>query len=395
MKLYKQLLAVLVISLLGVYCSPDTQHELDPDAQIEKIGSQLKPLVALALEQKRIPRTIHEGKMRFTGQRFDWTEGFFPGTCWYMYELTGEDLWKEAALELEHHFIDHRFLTTNHDLGFVFNCSFGHGFRLQNDSLSRQVLIDAANSLITRFNPTVGCIQSWDVDRGWQATRGWQYPVIVDNMMNLELLFKVSELTDDPKYREIAITHANTTLKNHFRDDGSSYHVLDYDTLTGEIRHKHTAQGFAHESAWARGQSWGLYGFVSCYQYTQDERYLAKAEEIADFLLSHPKLPKDKVPYWDFDADGIPDEPRDASAAAIMASALLQLDKFSAKDYKPAAEQIITSLSSPSYFAAQDQNKNFVLMHSVGSIPHGAEIDVPLNYADYYYTEAIYRLKNW
>lgn len=394
MKLYKQLLDVLIISLLSFYCTPQTKVGLDPDAQIEKIGKQLKPLVALAQEKQRIPRTIHDGQIRFTGQRFDWTEGFFPGTCWYMYELTGEDSWKKAALNQQRQFVDHRFLTTNHDLGFVFNCSFGHGYKLQKDSVSRQVLIDAANSLITRFNPTVGCIQSWDVDKGWQATRGWQYPVIVDNMMNLELLFKVSEMTGDPKYREIAITHANTTLKNHFRPDGSSYHVLDYDTLTGDIRHKHTAQGFAHESAWARGQSWGLYGFVSCYQYTKDEKYLAKAEQIADFLLSHPKLPDDKVPYWDFDADGIPDEPRDASAAAIMASALLQLDTFSSKDYRSAAIQIVTSLSGPAYFAKQDQNHNFVLMHSVGSIPHGAEIDVPLNYADYYYTEAIYRLKN-
>ena len=374
-------------------CNSGPSHENILDERIPLMDQQLSQLAEVALVNKRIPRTVHEGKIKFTGQRFDWTEGFFPGTCWYMFELTGDEKWKDIAVELEDEFIDHRFITTNHDLGFVFNCSFGHGYQLTKDEKYKQVLIDAANSLITRFNPAVGCIQSWNVDRGWQAERGWQFPVIIDNMMNLELLFEVSKLTGDEKYRDIAITHANTTLKNHFREDGSSIHVVDYDTITGEVRNRHTAQGFAHESAWARGQAWGLYGYTTCYRYTKDERFLKQAGIIAEFFLTHPNLPKDHVPYWDFNAPKIPDELRDASAGAIVASALVELDGYIANDYKQKAQSIIESLSAEKYFAPVGENHNFLLMHSVGSIPHGAEIDVPLNYTDYYYTEAIYRLK--
>ena len=371
------------------------QQEDKLENRIEAMQQQLDQLRNVAMEQNRIPRTVHEDKIRFTGQRFDWTEGFFPGTCWYMYELTGEETWKESAMHLQSLFLDHRFLTTNHDLGFVFNCSYGNALRLTGDAKYKEILIDASNSLITRFNPTIGCIQSWDVDRGWQSQRGWQYPVIIDNMMNLELLFKVSELTGDDKFRQIAITHANTTIENHFREDGSSYHVVDYDTISGEPRNKHTAQGYAHESAWSRGQAWGLYGYTVTYRFTKDEKYLKQAEMIADFMLSHPNLPDDKVPYWDLNAPNIPDEPRDVSSAAIMASALLELDGYSEKNYAEAATSIVDVLSSDKYFGPVSSNHYFLLRHSVGSIPHGAEIDVPLNYADYYYTEAIYRLKNW
>ena len=384
--------SLAMLSWLFWSCTEKGRKVDDGTERLQRIERQLNPLVAIAHEHQRIPRTTDEGRLKFAGQRFDWTEGFFPGTCWYMYELTGDVSWKNAAQELQELYIDHRFLTTNHDLGFVFNCSFGNEYRLLQDARSKHVLIDAANSLITRFNPTVGCIKSWDVDRGWQAERGWQFPVIVDNMMNLELLFKVSELTGDLKYNKIAVQHAMTTIKNHFREDGSSYHVIDYDTLTGAVRNRHTAQGFAHESAWARGQAWGLYGFTVCYRYTKDEQFLGQAEKIAQFILTHPNLPEDKVPYWDFDASDIPDALRDASAGAIIASALLELDGMSEKDYKSAAEHIFQSLSSDPYFAEVGENQHFLIKHCVGSIPHGAEIDVPLNYADYYYVEAFHRL---
>jgi unsaturated chondroitin disaccharide hydrolase len=384
----------VVIACLILWSCNSTQNQEDiADLRIEHISQQLGPMVEIAMNKQQIPRTIHEGKMKFANKGFDWTEGFFPGTCWYMYELTGDDKWKNAASSLQELFIDHRFRTTNHDLGFVFNCSFGHGYKLLLDDKSKRVLIDAANSLIRRFNPAVGCIQSWDVDKGWQSERGWQFPVIIDNMMNLEMLFEVSKLTGDKKYYTIANTHAETTLKNHFRDDGSSYHVIDYDSINSDIRNRHTAQGFAHESAWARGQAWGLYGFTLSYRYTEDEKYLKKAEEIANFILNHPNLPKDKVPYWDFNAPNIPDEYRDASAAAIIASALIELDNYSSNAYKDKATDILNNLSSDKYLAKVGENHNFLLKHSVGSIPHGNEIDVPLNYADYYYTEAIYRLR--
>lgn len=393
MNLRGVLVASVVMGLMMLTsCKSNVDKTAGDDSRVSQMDQQLSLLLTTALEQQRIPRTVHDDKLKFTGQRFDWTEGFFPGTCWYMFELTGEDKWKNAALNLQELYIDHRFRTTNHDLGFVFNCSFGHGYKLMKDEKSKEVLIDAANSLITRFNPKVGCIQSWDVDRGWQSERGWQYPVIIDNMMNLELLFEVSKLTGDNKYYDIAVKHAETTLKHHFREDNSSYHVIDYDTITGEIRNRHTAQGFAHESSWARGQAWGLYGFTICYRYTKDKQFLKQAEKIASFIMNHPNLPEDKVPYWDFNAPNIPDEYRDVSAATIIASAYIELDGYSSNTYKDRATDIINNLSSDKYLAAIGENHEFLLKHSVGSIPHGNEIDVPLNYADYYYTEAIYRL---
>ena len=318
---------------------------------------------------------------------------FSPGSCWYLYELTQDEIWKDAAEKFQGFFEDHKYRTDNHDLGFIFNSSYGNGYSITGNDSYKNVMITAADSLLTRFNPEVGCIKSWDVDTGWQSERNWQYPVIIDNMMNLELLFKVSEFTGDPKYREIAITHANTTLENHFRENNSSYHVVDYNPETGEVRSKQTAQGYANESSWARGQAWGLYGFSVCYRYTKDERFLRQAEKIAKYILENKSTPDDGITYWDYNAPNIPDEPRDVSAAAITASALIELDSYSDKSYKSSIDKIIRSLSSNKYTSVQGENENFILLHSVGSIPHKQEIDVPLNYADYYYLETLLRYK--
>ena len=370
----------------------------EKDAAIEKTFTKAANQYTLLLEKankaNKIPRTLDaDGDMHWANEKFDWTEGFFPGSCWYLYEQTKDEKWKDAAIKFQSKFEEHKNLTTNHDLGFVFNCSYGNGYRLTKNEQFREVMITAAESLMTRFSPTVGCIKSWDVTRGWQAKRNWQFPVIIDNMMNLELLFEVSEFTGDTKFKDIAISHANTTLKNHFRDDNSSYHVVDYDPENGEVRSKQTAQGFAHESAWARGQAWGLYGYTVCYRYTKDAKYLQQAEKIADFILNHPSIPEDGVPYWDYNAPKIPNEPRDVSAAAITLSALLELDGFSEKSYREPIGKLLSSLGSDDYTAKIGENHNFILMHSVGSIPHGNEIDVPLNYADYYYLESLLRYK--
>ncbi len=363
------------------------------DEQLEHAERQLTLLYTEAKTEKRIPRTVTNGKIHWTNPTFDWTEGFFPGTCWYLYEHSKDLKWKKAAETMQAQFEMHKYKTDNHDLGFIFNCSYGNGYRLTEDEYFKQVLIDAGNSLITRFNPTVGCIQSWEVTTGWQAERGWKYPVIIDNMMNLELLFELSEITGDPKYKEVAIAHADTTLKNHFRQDGSSYHVVDYDPETGEVRKKETAQGYDHESAWARGQAWGLYGYTLCFRYTKDERYLKKAEDIANYILEHKGVPKDGVPYWDYNASNIPNETRDVSAAAITVSALIELDRYSSENYASSIDKLMKSIAGPIYTAKLGQNHNFLLKHCVGSIPHGHEIDVPLVYADYYYVEALLRLR--
>lgn len=374
-------------------CSDSSSIKSIAKERLELSQQQMTLLLQDAEREGNIPRTVTaEGEMHWIKPGFDWTEGFFPGSCWYLYQYSNNKLWLDGATSMQNRFINHKDVTFSHDLGFIFNCSYGNGYSITKDDSYKQVLIDAATSLSTRFNKNVGCIQSWNVDRGWQATRGWKYPVIIDNMMNLEMLFTVAELTGDSKFSDIAKSHADVTMKNHFRDDYSSYHVIDYDPNDGSVRNRNTAQGYAHESSWARGQAWGLYGYTVCYRFTKDPKYLEMAEKIADFILNDSRVPADAIPYWDYDAPNIPNEPRDVSAAAITASALIELDGYSDADYMKGAEKILVSLSSPEYFAEIGTNNHFILKHSVGSIPHNNEIDVPLNYADYYYIEALTRI---
>lgn len=365
------------------------------DRALEAAEEQLSLLRDEAVARKGLPRTVEEDRICWTDEinYIDWTEGFFPGTCWYMFEYTGDERWKNAAEQLQSLCEKDKDLTTVHDLGFIFNNSYGNGYRLTGDTGYKDVLLTAAYSLSQRFSPVVGCIQSWDVDNdSWQSYKGWQYPVIIDNMMNLELLFKATTLTDDSSYYHIAISHADKTLKNHFRPDNSSYHVVDYDSITGNIHVKQTAQGYADESSWARGQAWGLYGYTMCYRYTNEDRYLQQAIKIADYVTHCPLMPEDHIPYWDYNVSELEKQPRDASAAAIAASALLELSRI-VPSYKKYAVSILESLSSPAYCAPAGKNNFFVLMHNTGSVPHNAEIDAPLNYADYYYVEALLRLK--
>lgn len=394
MRLFYLLILGLSVSLVS--CKDSVNNPEKNETSIEKAEKQFSLLLKDAEVANRIPRTLNkEGEMHWAHNRFDWTEGFFPGSCWYLFEETKDEKWRKAAEKFQALFENHKNLTTNHDLGFVFNCSYGNGYRLTKNEAFKVVMINAADSLITRFNPKVGCIKSWDVTGGWQKERGWKYPVIIDNMMNLELLFEVSKLTGNSIYKDIAITHANTTLKNHFRENNSSVHVVDYDPETGEVRGKHTAQGFADSSSWARGQAWGLYGYTVCYRYTKDEKYLEQAKIIAKYILEYKGTPTDGIPYWDYNAPNIPNEPRDVSAATITASALIELNGFTETSYLPAINRILESLKKPEYTAKLGENKHFILKHSVGSIPHGNEIDVPLNYADYYYLEALGRYKKY
>ncbi len=353
---------------------------------------QVQRMIDVMEESGKIlsPRTTKDGKIRYTSFQ-DWTSGFFPGSLWYLYRLTGKEEWKNEAEKYTEALDKIQYLTWHHDIGFMIQCSYGNGLRFADKEAYKPVIIQAAKSLSTRFRPGAGIIQSWNVTGGWQAQRGWTCPVIIDNMMNLELLFEATALSGDSSFYKIAVSHADQTLKHHFRPDNSCYHVVDYDPKTGEVLHRHTAQGYAHESAWARGQAWALYGYTICYRYTKNKAYLEQAEKIAAYLFSHPRMPEDLVPYWDFDAPNIPNEPRDASAAAVIASALYELNGYSKKDYRKTADKIMKSLSSPAYMAKPGENGNFILMHSVGSIPHGSEIDEPLVYADYYFLEAMER----
>lgn len=355
------------------------QHTLQTDI-IEKSGKVLNP------------RTIDkEGNIVYIPID-DWCSGFFPGNIWYTYKLTGDAKWLPLARKYTEALDSIKHLKWHHDVGFMIGSSYLNGYRIANIPEYKDVIVETARSLSTRFRPGAGVIQSWDADRGWQGQRGWKCPVIIDNMMNLELLFEATRLSGDSTFYNIAVKHANTTMANHFRPDNSCYHVVDYDPETGEVRKRQTAQGYADESAWARGQAWALYGYTVCYRYTHDTRYLEQAQKVYDYIFNNKNLPADLVPYWDYDAPNIPNEPRDASAAACTASALYELSTYlPEKNYKATADKIMESLGSPDYRAEVGTNGNFLLMHSVGSIPHGSEIDVPLNYADYYFLEGIIR----
>jgi uncharacterized protein YyaL (SSP411 family) len=396
-KVSERMFILLCVVFATVSCKPKTTPDADfVSKELDYAAKQLNLLREDAIGSSRIPRTVEDGKVVWSDEYdyLDWTEGFFPGTCWYLYDYTQEAKWKASAEQLQALFEGDKMLTMSHDLGFIFNASYANAYRLTGNEHYKEVVIQAAKSLSQRFNPTIGCLQSWNVtDGSWQSSRGWQFPVIIDNMMNLELLFTATQLSGDSTYWNIALSHANRTLKEHFRLDNSSFHVVDYDTLTGDVRVRQTAQGYAHESAWARGQAWGLYGYTLCYRFTKDQRYLNQAVKIADFILNNPEMPEDFVPYWDFDAPDKSTQPRDVSAAAIIASALLELSSYTQPVYHEVAIKILKSLSSPAYKANTGENHHFLLMHSTGSIPHQAEIDAPLNYADYYYVEALMRAK--
>ncbi len=402
-------LFVFCVCIMPVGCKEICNYTLFIKDNFEFTSIQLKQSfkeIELAIEQeseknktKRLknnwgpllsPRSIENDGSLIMVSSNDWTSGFFPGELWYMYEYTGDDYWKEkaqiftAAIERE---------KTNgrtHDMGFKMFCSFGNAYRLTQDSAYRNILIEAAYTLTTRFQPKAGIIRSWDHNKD-----KWQCPVIIDNMMNLELLFWAFKETNDSLFYNIAVSHAEKTIKNHFRDDYSSYHVIDYDTITGDVRAKHTHQGYSHESAWSRGQAWGLYGYTMCYRETGKLEFLEQAKHIADYIFSHPNMPKDLIPYWDFDAPEIPNEPRDVSAATVIASALFELmqyDSTHAKQYSHLANTIMQNLTKD-YRADLGTSRGFLLLHSTGHKPKNSEVDVPLVYADYYFLEALLRLK--
>lgn len=351
---------------------------------IEFLAEQIGPSVYAKVDSLRPqPSADKLGKLR-TCDVYDWTSGFFPGSLWLAYELTGDERLLADAVDYTNKMLPATFYTGTHDLGFMVGCSYGNALRLcPNDSL-KTVIIRTADNLASRFNPEIGAIRSWDFGP-------WNFPVIIDNMMNLELLFQASKLTGDNKYKDIAIRHADKTMACHFRPDMTSYHVVSYNP-DGSIETRQTFQGRSDESAWARGQAWGVYGYTVCYRETGDKKYLEFAQKIADMIISRVKT-EDHIPLWDYDAPNLPTTPRDASAAAVTSSALFELCGYLPEGHKyfDYAESILRSLSSPEYLAEPGTNCGFILKHSTGSLAHGSEIDVPLNYADYYYLESIKR----
>ena len=360
------------------------------DANFQLAAGQYQLLEKNTPDDK-MPKTFKEGKSESSAISW-WTSGFFPGSLWLIYEATGDAEIKNIAekrLKLEEGV--QRF-TGNHDIGFMIFCSFGNAYRITQDPHYKKIIDTASAWQIKRYKPSIQAIQSWDKSNKFQC------PVIIDNMMNLEQLCWATEHGGTRQYRQIAIAHANTTLRNHFRKDNSSYHVVDYDNNTGNVIKKVTHQGFADESAWSRGQAWGLYGYTLMYRFTKDKKYLKQANAIAKFMIHHPNMPADMIPLWDYNAPEGLNALRDASAGAIMASALLELATYAKKhkqEYLNVAEKAIRTLSGNTYLAKPGEIGGFLLKHSVGSLPHNSEVDVPLTYADYYFFEAMRRYKNW
>lgn len=315
---------------------------------------------------------------------YNWTSGFFPGSLWYAYELTGGEELRDRAAEYTNLLYPIREYTETHDLGFMMECSYGNALRLSPSDTIKAVLVQTADNLSARFDSRIGAIRSWDFGP-------WNFPVIIDNMMNLDLLFDAYRLTGEERYLEVARLHADKTMANHFRPDHSSWHVVSYNP-DGTVERRQTFQGKNDDSAWARGQAWGVYGYTACYRQFKDEKYRDFACAIADMIMSRVTT-EDAVPYWDYDAPASERTPRDASAAAVTACALFELSTFveDGSRYFDYAEKILKSLAGPDYLAERGTNGGFVLKHSVGSLHHGSEIDTPLNYADYYFLEAIKR----
>lgn len=397
MKIRKLLLSLGVFLMTPAFChaeNNDISNIINNDINFSTRQYSLM-LQQIGREGKvRIPKTIDKlGRMVYIPID-DWCSGFFPGSLCYLYQLTNDKSWLLQSKRFTEALDSIQYLTWHHDVGFMIGSSYLNIYRLSPNKAYKKAIIQTAKSLCTRFRKKAGVIQSWNVDRGWQSKRGWTCPVIIDNMMNLELLFEATRLSGDSTYWKVAVSHANKTLENQFRKDGSCYHVVDYDPNNGVVLHRQTAQGYADNSAWARGQAWAVYGYTVCYRYTHDRKYLDQAVKTLNFVMQNPNLPEDLIPYWDFDAPNIPNEPRDASSAACIASALYEMNNYLPDNgYTSLADRIIRSLSSPEYRAPLGKNGCFLLMHSVGSIPHNNEIDVPLNYADYYFLEALTRRK--
>jgi unsaturated chondroitin disaccharide hydrolase len=389
----KRLLLIYQI-LIILSCSPNEDRGyLSKDflnKELDFCAEQYK-LMAQTCPDSLFPKTFIDNNLVTSNSEW-WCSGFFPGGLVYLYEYTGDRYFNDQVLNRFKYLEKEKLNSRDHDIGFKIYCSFGNMLRVTDDlSKYKPIIIEAANTLLTRYNPEMGVIRSWN---NWKEE--WQYAVIIDNMMNLELLLAATTLSGDSTYFNVAISHADRTEENHFREDNSSYHVLSYDTLSGKPHLKQTHQGFSDESSWARGQAWGLYAYTFMHKLTGYERYLDRAVKIAEFILNHPNLPHDLIPYWDYDAKTIPNAPRDASAAAITASALVtlsELTKVNNDKYLKAANTIVRTLSSPEYKAILGENGNFILKKSVGSLPNDSEVDVPLSYADYYYIETLMKLK--
>jgi unsaturated chondroitin disaccharide hydrolase len=390
----RMIIGIALLCLAG--CGAEQSGRLDVNRELNYCYSRVKRTLKEIGNTNRMPKNMADSLNSWKTADVsigEWTVGFWPGILWYNYENTQsptnadiarcytallEPLAKEPAYD--------------HDLGFQLFCSYGNAYRLTGDEYYKRILLSAADTLATLFNPKAGTILSWPRNVNFYGGHN----TIIDNMVNLEMLFWASKNGGGKDLYDIAVKHAETTLKNGFRTDGGCYHVAVYDTVDGHFIKGVTHQGYADNSLWARGQAWAIYGYTMVYRETGDKKFLRFAEKVTDLYLS--RLPENEyVPYWDFDAPNIPDEPRDASAAAITASALLELSQLEdnetkSEKYRTAAINMLVELSSEKYQSGTA--KPSFLLHSTGHYPNGSEIDASIIYADYYYMEALIRYKS-
>lgn len=380
----------ILLTLIG--CK-DIEKNTTADAKASQpnLEKRYSYLLDYELDSLAFPRSYaYKNKAVVKVPSKDWTSGFFAGNLWQLYELTKNTEYKKRAMQWTAFIEKEKFNNRTHDMGFKVFCSFGQGLNYYDNDSYKEIILESAETLATRFNEEIGSIRSWDFNKDI-----WQFPVIIDNMMNLELLFEATKISGDSSYHKLAVKHANTTLKNHFRPDNSCYHVLDYDTISAQVRLKVTHQGFNDESSWARGQGWAIYGYTMAYRYTKDPKYLARAEATADFFLNHKNLPKDGIPYWDFEDPSIPESPRDVSAGTIVSSALVELYGYTNDmTYLNYSKKVMNTLNSEKYVLDEDLKIPFLLDHSTGNWPKNDEIDEPIVYGDYYFLETLIRLNN-
>lgn len=361
-------------------------------AVLDSATEQLDGFRKTYTNPNKIPTQYDNGKATYTNF-MGWTSGFVAGNFWYLYEHTQDESWLKTAKEWTYALERSQFNRKTHDIGFIMNNSYGNALRLTGNKAYDPILLNSAKTLMERYNPKIGVTYSWS----WGS---WEFPVIIDNMMNLELLFNASIATGDKVYYDAAVSHATVSMEHHFRDDFSSYHLVNYSRTTGLPLFKQTSQGIADDSSWSRGQAWGAYGYTMVYRYTKDEKFLTHAKNIVNYLLTHKNMPEDLVPYFDYDAPDYPEitNYRDSSAASLLASGLLELanyvDEEEAKRYRDAAMKMLRSLAKPEYFATNGDNGHFLLKQATYNFPKDLGLNTAMNYGDYYYLEALTRCKS-
>ena len=412
MKIRRILFCMVMVAISQISMAQKVQTAaqvpaLDVDKQLQYCHKQVKRALT-ELQQKdgsydytMEPRNILKGDKqkgwncrKATAE--EWCDGFWPGILWMDYRNTKDEAVRKAAEGYTESLKGIAYRPCyDHDIGFLMFCSYGKGYEVNHSQEYKNVILASADSLATLFNPIVGTILSWPRE---VKPRNWPHNTIMDNMMNLDMMFWAAKNGGNKLLYDLAVTHAKTTMQNHFRPDGSCYHVAVYDTINGNLIKGVTHQGYADNSMWARGQSWAIYGYTMVYRYTHNKMFLDFAQKVTDIYIKRLKETSDDlIPLWDMDDPrGVKGAPRDVSASCVVADALLELQQYvggeKGEEYKQFAIQSLAQLSTDKY---QSGKKNVAfLMHSTGHHPAGSEIDASIIYADYYYLEALNRMKD-